>query len=581
MNPSLLLIPDRYKAAKLYSQIPDSGAGDLTFARNSNATRVNSAGLIEKVRTNEILQSEDFTTTWGATAATVTANTTANPLDGAVTADTITLSAGTTQKFLTQVFVFSGNFTTSVYLKAGTQQFLQLMLGTDSAPFANFDLVNGTASATSSTASIVAVGNGWYRCSMSFTSVTGTNVFITAADSLATPRFQPTASTGTYIAFGYQLETGDIATPYIPTTTAAVSVGITADIPRLDYTGGGCPSLLLEPQRTNLITFSEQFDNAAWTAVSASVSTNASVSPSGLQDAENIVTAAANSFFGASAGVAISANGSTYTQSIFAKWISGSELFLIRSALTGGTAVAVETTVNIRTGVISTTDTTAKIENYGNGWYRVSHQITNNSTNTSFIYQTYPTNGAVNTNTLSLWGAQAELGSYPTSYIPTLGSSVTRLADAASKTGISSLIGQTSGTLYVEADLTHSAAFNEYLIQVSADTNNRFFIYREATTNKLGCFALLGGSTIYTTLTASAATGTIKAAFAYQSGSFAFYVNGVQVGTSSATYATPSSMGRFDLDQNDGAENGFYSYNGAGLYTTRLTNAELQSLTSL
>jgi hypothetical protein len=53
-----------------------------------------------------------------------------------------------------------------------------------------------------------------------------------------------------YMAFA-QLESGDIMTDYIATTTAAVSVGPVANLPRIDYTGGGCGKLLLEPQRTN------------------------------------------------------------------------------------------------------------------------------------------------------------------------------------------------------------------------------------------------------------------------------------------------------------------------------------------
>ena len=173
------------------------------------------------------------------------------------------------------------------------------------------------------------------------------------------------------------------------------------------------------------------------------------------------------------------------------------------------------------------------------------------------------------------------MGSYATSYISTTSASATRVADACFKTGISSLIGQTEGVLFVDSTLTHNASFNEYLIQVSASGTNRFFIYREGTTNKLGCFSIVGGTTIYTQLTAAAITGRVKAAFAYSSGSFAFYVNGVQVGTSAATFGTPASMGIFNIDSNDGLENGFYNYNQAILFPARLSNSELASLTTL
>jgi hypothetical protein len=235
---SLVMVPSGYKDQKVYSSVPDDGSGDLTFTRASNATRVGPDGLIEKVRTNLILQSEAFNTTWTDNAATVTPNTTANPLNGALTADTITLGAGTVIKYLQQsVTAFNGLITHSVYLKAGTHQFIQL-LSAETAVSANFDLVNGTASSVSSTAQIVALANGWYRCSISYTAtISPSAVYIWAVDSLASARAAATASTGTFIAFGYQHETGDIATDYIATTSAAVSVGPVANVPRLDYSG--------------------------------------------------------------------------------------------------------------------------------------------------------------------------------------------------------------------------------------------------------------------------------------------------------------------------------------------------------
>jgi hypothetical protein len=248
---------------------------------------------------------------------------------------------------------------------------------------------------------------------------------------------------------------------------------------------------------------------------------------------------------------------------------------------------------NLATGSVGSTlgsvSVTKSIENYGNGWYRI--RVTGNMSsgvggNNNVLFgicdadgSTYVT--ASGNNGVLFYGPQSEQGSYHTSAIPTLGTAVTRVAETAAKTGISSLIGQTEGTLFVEALLTHSTASNEYLIQVSVDASNRFFIYREASTNKLGAFARVASSNIFTPLTAAATTGTIKAAFAYKSGSFAFYVNGVQVAVSSATYTTPASMGIFDLDSNAGTENGFYTYAQALLFKTRLTNEQLAELTTL
>ena len=560
-DASLVMIPSGYKTSKVYSVKPTDGTGDLAFTRsNDTATRVGPDGLIEKVRTNLILQSQDFTTNWGGTSLSVTANTTANPLNGAVNADTITLTGATTQKFIAQSFVFSGNYTTSVYLKAGTHQFVQLMLGTDPTPFANFDLVNGTASATGSTATIVSAGSGWYRCSMSFTSVIGTTVFITAADSLATSRFQPTASTGTYIAFGYQLETGDIATPYIATTTAAVSVGPVANVPRLDYLNSSCPKLLLEPQRTNLALNSESFNNATWTKSNATITANTTVSPDGTQSADTAVITAGGYIYAEFFPYA-AVTGQSATLSVFAKNAT-STLLVFGGATTAGTDVY-------------------KIENYGNGWYR--HSVVRTftataSTTLQFIIDLVGTS--------ILWGAQVEgsNSAYATSYIPTLGASVTRGADACSKTGISSLIGQTEGTLFLEMNINkrvNLGGLGPNGIEIRNATNSAIYLGTAyASSQAFGVYINNAGSFSTLISTSNNALGTYKMAVGYSSAGFVFYLNGVQIGTSATLppVATYSDFGLITFDGLTTAQGELIEQ--ALLFKTRLSNSDLAALTA-
>jgi hypothetical protein len=326
--------------------------------------------------------------------------------------------------------------------------------------------------------------------------------------------------------------------------------------------------LLLEPQRSNLQIYSE--NSALWQqpadGLTVVYNTTETLDPAGFNGAEKVTFSSGN---GRMFEAVANALGSV-TMSAFVKAGTGS---LIRLRTTSS---SIFVDFNLTTQTITSTVGTGTITNYGNGWYRVT--ATGTSATTPEVAQYIFPNSAGQF--VYFWGAQFEDGAYATSYIPTLGASVTRVADAASKTGISSLIGQTEGTLFVEATLTHSTANNEYLMQVSVDGDNRFFIYREASTNKLGCFARVGASTIFNNVTAAATTGTIKAAFAYKSGSFAFYVNGVQVAVSSSTYTTPASMGIFNLDSNAGAENGFYTYAQALLFKTRLTNSQLAELTA-
>jgi hypothetical protein len=541
-DASLVMIPSGYKTSKVYSVKPTDGTGDLTFTRsNDTATRVASSGLIEKVRTNLILQSQAFNTTWSTGSVSVTANTTANPLNGAVNADTITLTGATTQKYLAQSNVFNGSSTISVYLKAGTHQFVQLMLGTDATPFANFDLINGTASATSSTATIVSAGSGFFRCSMSFASTTGTDVFITAADSLATTRFQSTASTGTFIAFGCQVETGDIATAYIATTTAAVSVGPVANVPRLDYLNSTCPRLLLEPQRTNLFTYSEQLDNAAWLSAGGTTTANTAVSPSGYQDADTLTGARFQTSFGSN----------TYTLSAFAKKVDGDGTFTLRLDVPANTSAV----FNLNNGTIVSTYAgyTSSITAYGNGWYRCTFTSPASTTISNAVLVSANA-GVSNT---YVYGCQLEVGAYATSYIPTLGASVTRGADAASKTGISSLIGQTEGTMFADFTLPTMANTGVNLVSIS--------LFNAGLTNATA-FDIYDGGDLF----AAHVNGTTQASI---------QKTGLTAGRH--TSGTVGAQDSFGLQYGTSQFIGQQYISQALLFTTRLTNAQLAELTTI
>ena len=586
-DASLVMIPSGYKTSKVYSVKPTDGSGDLAFTRsNSTATRVGPDGLIEKVRTNLVLQSEAFNTTWVPASVSVTANTTANPLNGALTADTITLTGATAPKYITQTIIYGGSTTTSVYLKAGTHQFVQICLGTDPTPFANFDLVNGTASATGSTASIVSAGGGFFRCSMAATSIIGTDIIILAVDSLAATRFVSTASTGTFIAFGAQIETGDIATPYIATTTAAVSVGPVANVPRLDYLNSSCPRLLLEPQRTNLATYSEQFNNAAYTPLNITVIANNTISPSGTTSADKVIPTTSNTFHLINSNNATSSG--NYTFSLFVKAAGLSKVSLRESATVGFYASFDLTNQTILDSSSSQTNT---ITSVGNGWYRITSTRNYagtinlgiiplpNSYTSGDPMTSYAGDG---TSGIFVWGAQIEVGAYATSYIPTLGASVTRGADAASKTGISSLIGQTEGTLYGELKVTaydpngfipvylkNSAGSNEVYVWFQTDGRIRGRVYT-ASAAQADIFTATGFATV---------GGTYKFALAYKQNDFAFYVNGQQIGTD--TSGTVGATSEFYFTYAQLADFSFpLNIDQTLIFPTRLSNADLAALTA-
>ena len=569
---SLVMIPSGYKASKVYSIKPTDGSGDMSFSRsNDTATRVNSAGLIEKVRTNLILQSQAFDTAdWAKSAISVTANSVANPLDAVVNADTIVGTAGTTQKYIGAANTFNGQFTFSVYAKYVSQQFVQVFLGADATPFANFDIQTGAVSASGSTASIVSVGSGWYRLSITFTSSTGSGIYLLNVDSLAAARFTATSSTGSYYAFGAQLETGDIATDYIATTSAAVSVGPVANVPRLDYLNSSCPRLLLEPQRTNLITFSESFNNAAWTKTAAGtgvtpvVTANSAISPDGYQNADTIVfnvgagtTSSDQSYINQTLSVT---SGSTYSFSVYLKGSVGGEQLIIRSVSGSYTLLTLSNEWQ-RFSVTAAAASTGYAAHFG---LRQGVAGTLNSTATVYAY-----------------GAQVELGSYVSSYVNTLGASVTRGADDFTKTGISSLIGQTEGTLFVDfipANTPVSGVQQWLFFLGSGGTYIGFLI---TSGGKLrGNVANTTDQAVIDTSYNLVSGTTYKAALAYKQNDFALYVNGVQIGldTSGTVPAVSSLRANYNTTAANSSNAGL---NQALLFKTRLTNDSLAELTSL
>jgi hypothetical protein len=348
--------------------------------------------------------------------------------------------------------------------------------------------------------------------------------------------------------------------------------------------------LLLEPQRTNLLTYSEQFDNAAWTKSNSSITANAATSPDGYTNADKIVENTATSGHSTFQSISVT-SGATYTISAFGKAAERTRLWL---DLYGGTNSA---NFDLSNGTIlaSSVGITAKIENYGNGWYRCS--ITGVAPAATIYPNVGPTTSSTTTNLYTgdgtsgilIYGFQAELGAYATSYIPTLGSSVTRGADACSKTGISSLIGQTEGTLFLDFDYNQpSPDANGRLLQVygTNDTTDAILplilgFGSDVNEFQLTVFSAAAPSVV---IPASASTvvpfGRQKFAIAYNAGVYTVYRNG-------SLFASGSGLAPVSLTAMDLGSSSFFArnlgnpINQALLFKTRLTNQELQDLTTL
>jgi hypothetical protein len=173
------------------------------------------------------------------------------------------------------------------------------------------------------------------------------------------------------------------------------------------------------------------------------------------------------------------------------------------------------------------------------------------------------------------------MANYVSSYIPTLGSSVTRLADTASKTGISSLIGQTEGVLFVEFSVEELEPSVDYLMVsnlTDGTTSNRMGFAR-APSGGIHVYVVAGGASQFTFDTTQT-IGNFKLALAYKANDYKVYLNGVNVHTNTSA-SVPISMSRFDLNNLNGIFPSKNKVAQAALFTTRLTNAELATLTAL
>ncbi len=209
--------------------------------------------------------------------------------------------------------------------------------------------------------------------------------------------------------------------------------------PLIDGVVNGCPSHLLEPLRSNIIPYSESFSNAAWIKGSSTINPNQVISPDGTLNADLMVTSAAGG--GVSDGIGGSGN---YSFSVFVKY---KDIQFIRLRSTSSYAW-----FDIENGSVGTTISAldAKIENYGNGWYRCT--LVGNNTNT-IVQVTCTERNATNVGfgSVYLWGVQFEAGSYETSYIKSnSGGTVTRSAETANGSGDADTFNDSQGVLYAE-----------------------------------------------------------------------------------------------------------------------------------
>jgi len=569
----LVMIPSGYENGTLGSLKPTDGTGDFTFSRGSDisATRVNEQGYIEKGYENFLLQSNSFLTSpWEIQFGSHTLTSGQLGYDGTNDA-WLVQKESSVNHYVKQSISVSGINTFSFYAKNNTTNGAGGILIDSGLGGVVFNLENGTIYyQTGVNASIEPINNDWYRCSFTFN----------GSSSLL--RFQVVSASGSDDVIGKSiyiqdamLNQGMVAYPYVETTTAPVAGGILEDEPRLDYSGGAsCPSLLLEPQRTNFITQSEYIDGSYWTKDRVTISNNATTSPEGKLNASKIIEDSQNGIH----RIFRTISGTNNVLSFFAKaderqWIS---VF---------SSDASYSYFNVGDGTLGTiaSGSTATIEDYGNGWYRCSlHNFYSSSAiinittgNGDAAYQGDGTSG------LYIYGIQVEQATYPTSYIPTNGTSQTRLKDVCVDAGDASTFNDSEGVLYIEIatlandgtrTITLSDGGNSNSIYIGYNTNGRLDV-------NLRSGGVYQAAFNYTGVANPSEIN--KIAFKYKQNDFALWVNGVEVGTDSSGI-TPIGLDKLNFSTTNAVADFFFGNVNQVLYfPTALSDDECIELTTI
>ena len=506
-------------------------AADMDVTRNTAATRVDEAGLVNYA---EIIGSEEVTN----------------------------------GEFATDLSGWSNKSSTSSWV-LGSARIDNSTGNANSGLFQDIGLILGKTYTLTATLKLISADSNGNFVVLTSNSGGGSQTIIYTGDALVIGGASVTET------IEFTTADGDVSIQFACNTTNAifeidnVSVKeVTRDnVPRIDYSGGGCPHILAEPQRTNLDTTS-----ASGTYGSTPTSEISAIAPDGENTAIRPVPGDASNRYQYTLTGGTYSSGDVLTYSWYRKRFSTPT----GSVVTGDLDIKI--LVNC-TQVGVTTEIASSI----NGYDRFSATVSITDGSLSSILRFYFGNVIeVGNSSVAYWGHQLEQGSYATSYIPTSGSAVTRNQDQFTRDGIGSLINSTEGVLFLEVAALSDDGTNRYFSVSDGTTSNYIYFRFVSTSNTVLMRTAVEGNTINTLQKEIADTTAFnKYAFKWKSGDYAFWINGIEVLTDSSSTVFGSNV----LNQ---IEFSFPSLGGGGsnskvkqlqVYKTALTDTQLTSLT--
>ena len=351
---------------------------------------------------------------------------------------------------------------------------------------------------------------------------------------------------------------------------------VASNVPRLDYSDGTCPSLLLEPIARNFLIQSESFDDVAWTkslsgvASAPVVTANQGISPDGTLNADRIV-------FDLNGGV------STGDSSI----ITETAATILTGINVNTRSVYLKSNTNLSYDIIlgtNTANSNAEKITVTTEWQRFEVTQTPTTTTTNFylgLRNAFGVSSLSDSADVLVYGASLEENSYATSYIKTVGTTQTRSADTANGAGDASTFNDSEGVLMVEISALANNSIGSRAIALSdgGGSNRVYFFYD--TLNRITVQIISSTVNVFSfTHTLTNQEEVIKLAFNYKANNISLFINGIEIKKDGTVTSMPLNLNRLGFDSGGGFSDFYGNTKQIQYFDSALNDTELEKLTS-